>query len=688
MEGWLLDVYVQGSDAVLWVKRDDGRVVRLLDRHAPSFYVRPKGWAEEWGLLQELQEHPSVVSSAAESRVTSLEGGPAERLVRVEARGEGFDGLVGDLKRSHLVSSLYGASLTHVQMYLFARLGIEPGSRVSFADDGRRLLWMRKVDEEDAAEPPPFGMMRVEVEYRMEGGRRVLTGARCGAGRMTGRPEEVRRELADRVLDADPDIIALPRCDATFPLIRQERLPREGDGEQVKRQGSWGGRIFIDARVMGHDAEEWGVAGLVERSRFGFVPLGLAAKWLSNKTIDSRNCYELMKGGYAIPEEEYFEPVRGLRELVERDRGGITFTPITGVLHSNVAALDFDSQYPNIMLNGNLSYERPREDPGAPAGLIPTVIGPWLKKRMRLKKLRDGLPKGSRERAYCEQRLDALKLILVCSYGIAGCCWNRFGNVATFEEINRMSREAMLKAKTVAECHGYTLVYGAVDSLFVKKEGAARQDYEALASEIGRRTGLPVSLDRHFRSLAFTNLAGDESSSAMNRYFGVTYDGEVEARGIELRRDDTPPLIKEFQARLILTLMGGEGQPGPAAAERLVAEYVRLIEEGRAEPEGLVVSRSLRKAPEDYKVRVAHGSAALQLLSSGKEVVVGDDIRFVYTDHGHRNPLCRVRADHRSAGYDRGLYVRMLRKAAETVFEGLHGASRPVGEPGLYGAIR
>jgi DNA polymerase I len=687
-EGWLLDVYVQGNQAVLWLKTDTGRVVRLLDRYSPSFYVRPNGWAEECQLTQMLAESPAVSCVSVEPKFVSLTERSRERVIRVDVNGTGeFQRLVRGLKGNQLVAALFDADLRHVQKYLFTRLGVEPTSRVRFGHNGDRLMWMSKVDEPEEVRPPPFSMVRIDPVYFLEDGRRQLTGVvitdKNGAVDVRGDLPEIGSEVARIIRELDPDLVVCPKCDeVTFPLLKEASdsagvgLGRCGDAEQVKVQGSWGGRIFVGGSMIGHPLESWGIAGMVERARFSFLPMGLASRWLSNKSIDSRNCYELMRRGYAIPEEGYFEYARDLEELLMKDRGGLSITPVSCTLHHNVGALDFDSQYPSIIMSENLSYERPFG--GAEGGeysLIPIVMGPWLRRRLTLKKLKKSLPKGSEERVFCEQRTDALKLIAVTQYGISGCCWNRFGNVLTFEEINRKSRETMIMAKSVAEREGYEIVYGDTDSLFLKKEGASRKDYERLSESISQATGLPMSLDKHFKFLAFPRLSGDPVSSALKRYFGVTYEGEVEARGIELRRDDIPLLVKQFQHRLILTLMDRDSVDdvlgaGVGEGWKVLKETLDYVKSGKADAESLFISKNLRKSPERYQSRVAHVSATRQLIGQGQEVSVGDDVRFLITDHDNPNPLCRVRAAGTELkGYDREVYCKMLVEAARVIFE-------------------
>jgi DNA polymerase elongation subunit (family B) len=65
-----------------------------------------------------------------------------------------------------------------------------------------------------------------------------------------------------------------------------------------------------------------------------------------------------MKRGYVIPRNRgYYEYVRTLKEIIVSDRGGMIISPKIGVVHENVAELDFASQYPNLIVRDNLSYE-------------------------------------------------------------------------------------------------------------------------------------------------------------------------------------------------------------------------------------------------------------------------------------------------------------------------------------------
>jgi DNA polymerase elongation subunit (family B) len=45
---------------------------------------------------------------------------------------------------------------------------------------------------------------------------------------------------------------------------------------------------------------------------------------------------------------------------------------------------------------------------------------------------------------------------------------------------------------------------------------------------------------------------------ALKQYYGVTHEGELVVRGVEIRRHDTPKFVKEFQAKLLSTLFDCE----------------------------------------------------------------------------------------------------------------------------------
>jgi DNA polymerase elongation subunit (family B) len=276
--------------------------------------------------------------------------------------------------------------------------------------------------------------------------------------------------------------------------------------------------------------------------------------------------------------------------------------------------------------------------------LLSTIVERFLKRRLYFKKLLKELPRGSIEYVYCEQRVDSLKNILVCLYGSTGSLWNRYGNVLAFEEINRLSREVLIKTKDIVQRLGYELVYTDTDSVFIKRTDSAK-DYAEVIDTLSKQTGLSISVDYRYKFLVLLPLEADEKIEALKHYFGITFDGELVVRGIETRRHDTPAFIKRFQTQLLYTLFDCKDSSeilskGYENALLLVTQAIDTIMTGEdLNDKDLVISKLLRLDIQKYKSLFPHVSAAIQLR---KYPLKGDTVQYIYTDSKHNNPLCRV----------------------------------------------
>jgi DNA polymerase elongation subunit (family B) len=285
--------------------------------------------------------------------------------------------------------------------------------------------------------------------------------------------------------------------------------------------------------------------------------------------------------------------------------------------------------------------------------LLPRVVEQVLKRRAYFKDLLKRIPGEHIEEAdQCKQRIEALKKILVCLYGTTGSIWIRFGNVFAFEEINRLAREVLLKTKDIIQQLGYELVYADTDSIFLKKDGATRMDYENVGAVLSRETGLSISLDYHYKFLILLPLEADEKLEVLKHYFGITYDDELVMRGIETRRHDTPNFIKQFQHHLLLTLFNCKDSSevttkGYENALLVVIQAIDRIMTGEGiELQNLVISRLLRRGIDDYKSIFPHVAAAIQMSNEGKTPMRGQNIQYIHTDI---------------------LYIQYIHSAAETV---------------------
>jgi DNA polymerase elongation subunit (family B) len=237
----------------------------------------------------------------------------------------------------------------------------------------------------------------------------------------------------------------------------------------------------------------------------------------------------------------------------------------------------------------------------------------------------------------------------------------------------------LLKTKDIIQQPGFELVYADTDSVFLKKDGTTRNDYENVMKILSSETGLSISLDYHYKFLVLLPLEADEKIEALEHYFGITVDDEIITRGIETRRHDTPNFIKQFQYDLLQTLFSDRkdsaevSTKGYEDALLLVTQAMDKIMTGEGiAQQDLVISKLLRNGVDNYKSIFPHVAAAIQLSSQGKSLMRGENIQFIYTYSKHKNPLCRVvpvlkdEKEDTVTLYDKEKYRDLLLDAAET----------------------
>jgi DNA polymerase-2 len=174
-----------------------------------------------------------------------------------------------------------------------------------------------------------------------------------------------------------------------------------------------------------------------------------------------------------------------------------------------------------------------------------------------------------------------------------------------------------------------------------------------------------------------------------NRYFGVFQSGEIKARGIELRRHDTPDFIKELQRQMLDILARA---PDAEQARDLLPEVQALVrrrladlKRGRILPEKLIVHQTLSRELEAYRSPSPTALAARQLAEYAKDLRPGQVVRFVYTlgKPGVRAWDIPGELDRRTINVAR--YATLLVRAAETIFQPFLSDGIEVGSPFLSG---
>jgi DNA polymerase elongation subunit (family B) len=739
--GWLLDVSIEQDKAILWIKTEDKKILRLTDTYQPFFYILPRNEQDGQYLFHILSQQSAIKKVSWDGKkFTNLfeEGGRSKLICVVPESVQNYVALLQKLEKDYRIKQFFNTDLPHVQQYLFHRLKVEPTSKVEVQYDGSKLVELAKIEDEEDISLPPFSLLYVDVQtssskidpedavIMIRVKHEDISDPQHSAKIVFDSEQEkdILVEFCNYVQVKDPDIIVFEGdhyadtiLDYLFARIvnfgLNLHLGRERKNVEQLTIPKYPGRHWIKGRLSfdsktrnrySSPLDKFGFAGLIELCRFGFLPLDLAAKYGMNRLIDSRNCYELIQRGFVIPKNNNssnHEHIRTIEELVSSDRGGMIISPQTG-LHENVVVLDYDNQYANLIVSHNLSYETVRSNveqgnkSNNKKGLLSTVVEKFLNRRLHFEGLSKELPEESREYLWCQQHIDSLKNILVCLYGTTSSLWNRFGNVLVFEEINRLSREILIKTKDIVQKLGYELIYADTDSAFIKNgSGIVTTDhYEKIVNTLRKETGLPISIEHNFKFLVLLPLEASEKIEALKQYFGLTHQGQLIVRGIEIRRHDTPNLIKQFQTELLSTLFDCKNKEeiinvGYENALLLVTKAIDRIMIGGDDvtKNDLVISKLLGQNIERYRSLFPHVSAAIQLSIEDKPPSKGDTIKYIYTDSQHKNPLCRVvpvenryeRNTKEAFSYDKEKYREMILDAAETVL-GYFGFDRT-----LYG---
>nr|MDO8112688.1 DNA polymerase domain-containing protein [Candidatus Sigynarchaeota archaeon] len=457
------------------------------------------------------------------------------------------------------------------------------------------------------------------------------------------------------------------------------------------------GRLHVDASLYGSlHFQDGNLPGLIEVARVSSVPVQRLNRITIGGALQSIQFQIAHDRGILVPREKRHgaETFKTVNTLLLADRGGHIFEPQTGVF-DHVISLDFTSMYPMIMERFNVSPETVNcaccEGTGdvipglgyhvckKQRGLIPESIALPLHKRIAYKHMARAL--GDKYGLKIEHMQAALKWILVVSFGYLGFRNARFGRVEAHQAVCAYSREMLLQAARIAREHGFDVIHGIVDSLWVKSnkhdpgedlEAAARN----LCDEIERVTGLPIESDGVFRFVIFLPSVLNHEIGTLNHYWGVFTNGKVKVRGIELRRRDSPPIVKAMQKDAIAALAPArdarEFVERVPRARAVLDKYIKDVEAGNVDPAQLAITTSTSRAPGEYKVSNYQAVAARQLQKEGVVMGAGQSVKYIITNAASSRADERVLAwdlfVDRHARPDAAKYKELLERAFRNMF--------------------
>ncbi|MFL6324698.1 MAG: hypothetical protein ACJ72C_08025 [Nitrososphaeraceae archaeon] len=129
--GWLLDVCIDNDHATLWIKTEDGRILKLIDSYHPGFYILPRNESDGSYLFQILSREEEIAVRWEEDKRTNLfDSNKESRLIHIQLQSlRYYQPLLKKLTENCRVKQFFNTDLLHVQQYLFTKLGIEPQAK-------------------------------------------------------------------------------------------------------------------------------------------------------------------------------------------------------------------------------------------------------------------------------------------------------------------------------------------------------------------------------------------------------------------------------------------------------------------------------------------------------------------------------------------------------------------------------
>ena len=706
---------------IVWLKEPDGACVQLVDAWKPRFHI--SGTREDLLNLQPFIPTCKFVNKfmragdRERSEVLEVEVGTeleAQTLARQIFRRGGYSKY-----------RLYDVDVPSTQMYLYHK-NIFP---LAFVEVGRvhdRIDWVLHDSREQIDyKLPPLRTLRLKVATkkigRVSGFEDELDSITLQAGSDvtvldSGSESDKLMQLVDVFREVDPDVVLTEGGDSfIFPyltrraqhrgilhrmVLGREEAPLRVYEVQGHSYFSYGkilfkqtaarllGRLHID-EANGFISSDCGLEGLFEVARTCIIPLQRASRTTIGTSMTSLQLYHAVKADVLIPwNKNEPEEWKNGNELIVADRGGFIYEPQFGI-HDLVGELDFSSLYPTIMRDMNLSGETvrctccPNSINRVPElgwniceqweGIVPRSLGILLRKRLQYKKLKKETSNHVQRHLY-DQRQAALKWILVCSFGYLGFKNARFGRIDAHIATCAFSRQILRKAVGIAESRGFKLIHGIVDSMWLKKPGATPGEYESLCNEIEARLHLPIGFEGLYKWIVFLNSHTNPRIPVLNRYYGALQDGKLKLRGIDLRKHDTPRIIRRCQTDMLVLFTHAENSEEfkaliPAALT-IVKSYANLIQDGSIPIEELTIEKRLSKNPNEYRNMVPQAIAAQHLNREGREIHAGQTLSYVVTYNKSRitrNRAFPVELVDEDCPLDSEWYINLLLASAANI---------------------
>jgi DNA polymerase I len=346
--------------------------------------------------------------------------------------------------------------------------------------------------------------------------------------------------------------------------------------------------------------------------------------------------------------------------VVEEDdtfEGAYVFPPMPG-LHKNVRVLDFASLYPNTIKTfnispdtliepcdiGNISKENIITTPCGHKfrsdfiGIIPKVITRMAEMRKKYKDLMSTVEPGSIEHKTYDRLQYVFKSFGLSFYGALGNVYTRFYDVRIAESVTLSGQHFIKAISEYVKQNNFEILYGDTDSVFIGGINNEKiipiliRNISKVCKAIATKTfnckscTLEMDYDKGFKAIIIVR---------KKRYAGLLsyLDGhyletpKMYIAGLEYKRTDNCEIVRKKQEELIRLILRDD-TPDVLEVRKFVLDLKAELFSRKIPINDLVFAQKITKPLEEYEGRQMHKITAEEMMRDGKEVWVGDKIRY------------------------------------------------------------
>lgn len=350
-----------------------------------------------------------------------------------------------------------------------------------------------------------------------------------------------------------------------------------------------------------------------------------------------------------------------------RYEGAYVLHPEKGAgVHRGVHVADFASLYPSIIRTWNMCPSTiieeaidPEQDTGfaySPLtkqgfsterrGMLPLAVEQLMFLRAKWNAAKSAATPGTDAWKDADRRSSAYKITANSFYGVIGDTTSRHYDRRVAESVTQCGKWLILETLKAAEMRGMKVIYGDTDSLFV--EGATREEfvrfvawcndvlYPRILDEMGCDDNqIKLAYEKQFDRLIVTTAKKYVGNYVHYKGTDADATSKPEIKGMEFKRGDSLRITRRMQEEITYRLVGYKSDADPddvAGFEQVLARWLDRVMEERFDVEDILVSKTLNKPLEDYKVANPMVRIAQDMEARGLDVAEGAKIHYVIVD--------------------------------------------------------